>query len=371
MQRSDSRVVLELRGVLPSLVIAGVFFLHTLWGCQSSHEGGADTGRLVLRDSQRADYVDHHLALDVKLDVNRIEYSSDVTDIGRSQSPELPDWQLPDDVPVSEVSPPDVIMTEIVADVEYKEIVADVEYEEIVADVEYKEIVADVGQEEDDVKVGDLDVAGEADGCLPECTDGSCGSDGCGGVCGPCGPLEECVDGQCVQFPTGDPTLEIVSPLEQEYFDAQAGIGQVYVQFEVQNWSPWPAEGKSALCYVDGSKVGETPGGEFLFTGLSPGPHTLGCRLAVSGYGLTACGAQDSVVVKVTMPCATDSECDSDNFCYVSACHGAGDNPKKCVYGKDLSIPCCCQSQFDCDCSMLFNSCNAWPPVCEVCLSGP
>jgi hypothetical protein len=39
--------------------------------------------------------------------------------------------------------------------------------------------------------------------CVPSCTVGACGSDGCGGVCGACGQAELCSAGTCVKAPDG------------------------------------------------------------------------------------------------------------------------------------------------------------------------
>ncbi len=41
----------------------------------------------------------------------------------------------------------------------------------------------------------------EGCGCTPKCDGKSCGSDGCGGVCGTCGPGEDCASGRCVPCP--------------------------------------------------------------------------------------------------------------------------------------------------------------------------
>jgi serine/threonine protein kinase len=40
--------------------------------------------------------------------------------------------------------------------------------------------------------------------CLPDCGPGSCGSDGCGGICGRCKGQDVCVDGTCVCQPACD-----------------------------------------------------------------------------------------------------------------------------------------------------------------------
>ncbi len=52
-----------------------------------------------------------------------------------------------------------------------------------------------------DVGASEPDSAIEPDPgvCTPDCSTAKCGPDGCGGQCGECGPITECVDGQCVR----------------------------------------------------------------------------------------------------------------------------------------------------------------------------
>src|SRR3989442_365375 len=42
-----------------------------------------------------------------------------------------------------------------------------------------------------------------APGCVPQCTDGVCGDDGCGGVCHPCNGTDLCEGGTCVAVTDG------------------------------------------------------------------------------------------------------------------------------------------------------------------------
>jgi hypothetical protein len=68
-----------------------------------------------------------------------------------------------------------------------------------------------------------------ADCCVPNCKPGSCGDDGCGGLCGSCGDDSVCVDGFCAVAP--EPNCVVVASLtcgEQVSGQTYEGNGILY-----------------------------------------------------------------------------------------------------------------------------------------------
>jgi Cys-rich repeat protein len=47
--------------------------------------------------------------------------------------------------------------------------------------------------------------------CIPDCTGKSCGDDGCGGSCGLCPTGHNCIDGQCIEPPSTDDIIMVIS----------------------------------------------------------------------------------------------------------------------------------------------------------------
>ncbi len=182
--------------------------------------------------------------------------------------------------------------------------------------------------------------------CSPDCKAVECGSDGCGGQCGECGEDEQCSGGLCWPKPNGEPTLTVLSPTYLETFASSNGQVDITMEFVVENWLDWPSEDTFASCFVNSWYAGKTTTGSFVFSGVTPGPRRLTCRLADLNGPLANCEATGSVVVRVSKPCQEHVDCPTPS-CYVGGCGPEG----QCVVVPDFAFPCCCISDFDCDCS--------------------
>ncbi|MBM4354688.1 MAG: hypothetical protein FJ109_13020, partial [Deltaproteobacteria bacterium] len=174
-----------------------------------------------------------------------------------------------------------------------------------------------------------------------------------------------------VALPAGtDPTLTIIDPLDGKYFNKGTPVTPITVTFAVTNWAPYPEDGKSIVCYIDGMQDGSTTGLTYMFPDVPDGQRELSCELVQTGSALTFCEAVDSVTVKVAKPCAGpgDPACDDGNPCSVEACTSIGGGKYECHFG-DSTNPDCCMSKYDCACAAgNFEFCDQTKSECTPCL---
>ena len=143
-----------------------------------------------------------------------------------------------------------------------------------------------------------------------------------------------------------DPGVAIVSPANNIYIAMDMPVTPVTVHVDMVNWAPYPGPGKEVRFLLDGQEIGAISSGlEFTFPDVPMGVHTLTAQLVEEGGPLALESAVSSRFVRITIPCAQESDCEEGNPCSYEGCISVGEGEWECHWGWDNE---CCFSIYDC-----------------------
>jgi hypothetical protein len=142
--------------------------------------------------------------------------------------------------------------------------------------------------------------------CMPNCSDRTCGADGCGGICGNCAVNQRCQGGVCVCVPE--------SPAAT--CNGRCGIwtntcGQPVV---------------CVTCPADRICLGNGSCAEVCVFGSCP----AGCECGWSDEGPQTCYTNVSTCLQIPQVCASTAECPPGQFCQGSSCGPGGSQQNRC-----------------------------------------